>query len=220
MSTDSTRPEHDGKAGRRPRSWSGDCAPDLEQHLVAHGCERIRHGTRHDVGRSPAAARPVTVPRHSEVPYGTTHAICRQLGSRHLLAKVANGSSYGVYRNLCLTTPVDLRGRLQIPALGPARTSRTTEVPFLHSYNRGIQAGCRALSQATPSVDAERFVSPLEYPRASCDVSRRPRLLMPTSGARAKDCILIFSTLGLDRGSTSAEWKQQQWGGGPRESRR
>ncbi|MGH3428883.1 MAG: type II toxin-antitoxin system HicA family toxin [Mycobacteriales bacterium] len=52
----------------------------LEQHLIAHGCERVRHGARHDVWRGPLAARPVTVPRHREIPLGTARAICRQLG--------------------------------------------------------------------------------------------------------------------------------------------
>ena len=53
---------------------------DLEQHLATHGCERVRHGARHDVWRSAHAQRPVTVPRHREIPAGTARAICRQLG--------------------------------------------------------------------------------------------------------------------------------------------
>lgn len=28
---------------------------DLEQHLVANGCERVRQGAKHDVWRSPSA---------------------------------------------------------------------------------------------------------------------------------------------------------------------
>jgi mRNA interferase HicA len=52
----------------------------LERHLAENGCERVRHGARHDVWRSEAAERPVTVPRHRELPYGTARAICRQLG--------------------------------------------------------------------------------------------------------------------------------------------
>jgi mRNA interferase HicA len=53
---------------------------DLEQHLMTYGCERVRHGAKHDVWRSPTAERPVTVPRHREIPSGTARAICRQLG--------------------------------------------------------------------------------------------------------------------------------------------
>ncbi|MCC6224158.1 MAG: type II toxin-antitoxin system HicA family toxin [Thermoleophilia bacterium] len=53
---------------------------ELERHLIDHGCERVRHGARHDVWRSPNAERPVTVPRHREIPLGTARAICRQLG--------------------------------------------------------------------------------------------------------------------------------------------
>ncbi|MDQ3381981.1 MAG: type II toxin-antitoxin system HicA family toxin [Actinomycetota bacterium] len=52
---------------------------ELERHLIANGCERVRHGSRHDVWRSPAAERPVR-PRHREIPLGTARAICRQLG--------------------------------------------------------------------------------------------------------------------------------------------
>ncbi|MSY59519.1 MAG: addiction module toxin, HicA family [Actinobacteria bacterium] len=52
---------------------------ELEIHLVKHGFERVRHGVRHDVWRSSEAVRPVTVPRHREIPWGTARAICRQL---------------------------------------------------------------------------------------------------------------------------------------------
>jgi predicted RNA binding protein YcfA (HicA-like mRNA interferase family) len=52
---------------------------ELEQHLLEHGCTLVRHGARHDVWRSAAAERPVTVPRHREIPTGTAQAICRQL---------------------------------------------------------------------------------------------------------------------------------------------
>ncbi|MGD0713446.1 MAG: type II toxin-antitoxin system HicA family toxin [Gaiellaceae bacterium] len=44
---------------------------ELERHLIEHGCERVRHGARHDVWRSLGAERPVTVPRHREIPVGT-----------------------------------------------------------------------------------------------------------------------------------------------------
>ena len=53
---------------------------ELEQHLIANGCERARHGSRSDVWPSPTANRPVTVPRHREIPFGTARAICCQLG--------------------------------------------------------------------------------------------------------------------------------------------
>jgi predicted RNA binding protein YcfA (HicA-like mRNA interferase family) len=53
---------------------------ELEQHLVANGASESSHGARHDVWRSPAAGRPVTVPHHREIPSGTARAICRQLG--------------------------------------------------------------------------------------------------------------------------------------------
>jgi predicted RNA binding protein YcfA (HicA-like mRNA interferase family) len=53
---------------------------ELERRLVANGCERVRRGARHDVWRSPQAERPVTVPRHREIPFGTARAICQQLG--------------------------------------------------------------------------------------------------------------------------------------------
>jgi predicted RNA binding protein YcfA (HicA-like mRNA interferase family) len=52
---------------------------ELERHLIANRCERVRHGSRHDVWRSREAERPVTVPRHREIPFGTARAICRQL---------------------------------------------------------------------------------------------------------------------------------------------
>jgi hypothetical protein len=61
---------------------------ELERHLIEQGCGRVRHGARHDVWRSPAAERPVTVPRHREIPFGTARAICRQLaGSPTRLAE-------------------------------------------------------------------------------------------------------------------------------------
>ncbi len=52
---------------------------ELERHLIANGCELVRHGSRHDVWRSAGAERPVTVPRHRKIPFGTARAICRQL---------------------------------------------------------------------------------------------------------------------------------------------
>ncbi len=53
---------------------------DLERHLLAHGARKLREGGNHRVWITDAAARPVTVPRHREVPTGTARAICKQLG--------------------------------------------------------------------------------------------------------------------------------------------
>ncbi|HEX2294124.1 MAG TPA: type II toxin-antitoxin system HicA family toxin [Actinomycetota bacterium] len=52
---------------------------DLETHLRANGCERVREGGRHSVWENPANGRRATVPRHREIPRGTTHSICTQL---------------------------------------------------------------------------------------------------------------------------------------------
>ena len=52
----------------------------LEHYLERHDCERIRHGRRHDVWRNRATGARSTLPRHGEIPRGTVHAICRDLG--------------------------------------------------------------------------------------------------------------------------------------------
>lgn len=39
---------------------------ELERQLSEHGCEQVRHGSRHDVWRSPVAELPVTLPRRRE----------------------------------------------------------------------------------------------------------------------------------------------------------
>jgi predicted RNA binding protein YcfA (HicA-like mRNA interferase family) len=53
---------------------------DLQRHLRRHGASLLREGAKHTVWISPAAERPVTVPRHRQIPRGTARAICRQLG--------------------------------------------------------------------------------------------------------------------------------------------
>jgi len=53
---------------------------DLERHLREHGAEIVREGAKHSVWRSDQAVRPVTVPRHREIPLRTAQAICKQLG--------------------------------------------------------------------------------------------------------------------------------------------
>ncbi|MBO9534650.1 MAG: type II toxin-antitoxin system HicA family toxin [Solirubrobacteraceae bacterium] len=52
---------------------------DLERHLERSGCERIRHGSKHDVWQGPSGRS--TVPRHREIPTGTARKICEQLGA-------------------------------------------------------------------------------------------------------------------------------------------
>jgi DNA-directed RNA polymerase subunit K/omega len=53
---------------------------DLERHLAAHGARQLREGAKHSVWIAEGASRPVTVPRHREIPTGTARAICKQLG--------------------------------------------------------------------------------------------------------------------------------------------
>jgi predicted RNA binding protein YcfA (HicA-like mRNA interferase family) len=53
---------------------------DLERHLRANGCRRVRQGASHEVWIDAAGDRHSTVPRHREIPRGTALAICRQLG--------------------------------------------------------------------------------------------------------------------------------------------
>lgn len=53
---------------------------DLERHLRRHGARLLREGAKHSVWISEDATRPVTLPRHREIPRGTARAICRQLG--------------------------------------------------------------------------------------------------------------------------------------------
>ena len=60
---------------------------ELERHLIEQGCERVRHGARHDVWRSPAAERPVTVPRHREFRSGPRGRSAVSSGSLTRLAE-------------------------------------------------------------------------------------------------------------------------------------
>jgi mRNA interferase HicA len=52
----------------------------LERHLRDHECELLRHGARHDVWMNRRTRAISTLPRHREIPSGTTRSICRDLG--------------------------------------------------------------------------------------------------------------------------------------------
>ena len=52
---------------------------DLERHLRAHGCERLRQGAKHAIWHNPAAKRRTSVPRHTQIPLTTAREICKQL---------------------------------------------------------------------------------------------------------------------------------------------
>lgn len=53
---------------------------ELERHLRAHGASLVRQGGKHSIWIAPNAQRPVTVPRHRDIPRTTALAICKQLG--------------------------------------------------------------------------------------------------------------------------------------------
>jgi mRNA interferase HicA len=53
---------------------------DLERHLSEHGCEIVREGARHTIWSNSGRDLRAPVPRHHEIPLGTSRAICRQLG--------------------------------------------------------------------------------------------------------------------------------------------
>jgi hypothetical protein len=53
---------------------------DLERHLRRNGARPLREGAKHSIWTAPSAARPVSVPRHRQIPRMTARAICRQLG--------------------------------------------------------------------------------------------------------------------------------------------
>lgn len=44
---------------------------DLEAHLRAHGCERLREGANHAIWNNPQRDIRTPIPRHREVPAGT-----------------------------------------------------------------------------------------------------------------------------------------------------
>lgn len=53
---------------------------DLIRHIEAHGCFKVREGSRHTVYRNPATKRNASVPRHTEIKDPTAWAICAALG--------------------------------------------------------------------------------------------------------------------------------------------
>jgi len=53
---------------------------DLVAHLLRHGCELLREGSRHSVYYNPALNKTSTVPRHREINDFLARKICRDLG--------------------------------------------------------------------------------------------------------------------------------------------
>jgi predicted RNA binding protein YcfA (HicA-like mRNA interferase family) len=53
---------------------------DLERHLRANGCERLREGANHAIWHNPTVKRRTVVARHVEIPRTTAREICKQLG--------------------------------------------------------------------------------------------------------------------------------------------
>ncbi|HKZ52589.1 MAG TPA: type II toxin-antitoxin system HicA family toxin [Candidatus Acidoferrales bacterium] len=49
-------------------------------HLLRHGCELLREGSRHSVYYNPALNKTSTVPRHREINDFLARKICRDLG--------------------------------------------------------------------------------------------------------------------------------------------
>ncbi|MBI4617622.1 MAG: type II toxin-antitoxin system HicA family toxin [Planctomycetes bacterium] len=52
----------------------------LERYLRTHGCTFLRHGSGHDIWRSPDGTRQTSMPRHRVLARGTVRSLCRQLG--------------------------------------------------------------------------------------------------------------------------------------------
>jgi mRNA interferase HicA len=52
---------------------------DLIRHLEAHGCERLREGSKHTVYANRAAQRASAVPRHQEINEFLARKICTDL---------------------------------------------------------------------------------------------------------------------------------------------
>ena len=52
----------------------------LEKHLRDHDCQFDHHGGGHDIWVHPANGTTSPVPRHNNIPRGTTRSICKQLG--------------------------------------------------------------------------------------------------------------------------------------------
>ena len=53
---------------------------DLEQHLRAHGCERVNSVGPNDGWEHVETGRKATVPRHKEINRFTADAVCKSLG--------------------------------------------------------------------------------------------------------------------------------------------
>lgn len=53
---------------------------ELERHLRTYGCEFLEHGARHDTWVNRQKETQASVPRHTEIKFGTAKAICRELG--------------------------------------------------------------------------------------------------------------------------------------------
>jgi predicted RNA binding protein YcfA (HicA-like mRNA interferase family) len=52
---------------------------ELIRHLEAHGCQRLREGSKHTVYVNRTAQTTTTVPRHSEINEFLARKICRDL---------------------------------------------------------------------------------------------------------------------------------------------
>jgi len=52
----------------------------LKKHLREHQCFLKREGANHELWENAETNDRSTVPRHPEIPWGTTVAICKQLG--------------------------------------------------------------------------------------------------------------------------------------------
>jgi len=52
---------------------------DLIRHLEAHGCQRLREGSKHTIYVNRAAQKTSAVPRHQEVNEFLARKICRDL---------------------------------------------------------------------------------------------------------------------------------------------
>ncbi len=52
----------------------------LEEHLREHGCELLRHGSKHDYWHNPATGHTTSIPRHRTVKKYTARSVCDDLG--------------------------------------------------------------------------------------------------------------------------------------------
>ncbi|HEB78292.1 MAG TPA: type II toxin-antitoxin system HicA family toxin [Methylothermaceae bacterium] len=52
----------------------------LIRHLLRHGCEQVREGSRHSIWRNPVTGDLTTVPRHAEINEHLARKICKDLG--------------------------------------------------------------------------------------------------------------------------------------------